>query len=428
VHQNKAAQQPTFGKLGTRSDSHTLILARGDHVRSFAIRPWMVMICSALLLTIGASFLTATAYLVFRDDILTAAIARQHYLREHYENRIALLRQDIDRITSKQLLNQEEFEARLAHVLDRQDAIAQRDRQMADLLEYARRKGWALEQMGRGNTTARTPPEPVSREDASLSWEFDTMRDMAGHNPKIAIETVQSALASSQDRQVVLLDHLTHVVKSQKSRIQTTMAEAGVSPEKLMRLASLQSAGAEGEAGQGGPLLPPEKQELLSGSRFDRQAQYFVSVLDEMALLREGLHYLPVRLPARHVRRSSNFGNRKDPFTGRQAFHSGVDFAAPSGHPVRATGAGEVVFAGRKGGYGLMVEIEHGLGWTTRYAHLSSLNVEEGEKVESGTLIGQVGSTGRSTGPHLHYETRLNDRPVNPERFLRAGEDLAGLL
>ena len=104
--------------------------------------------------------------------------------------------------------------------------------------------------------------------------------------------------------------------------------------------------------------------------------------------------------------------------------HAGVDFRAPSGHPVRAAAAGRVTMARRNGGYGNMVEIDHGRGMTTRYAHLSAILVKSGQRVRPGQIIGRVGSTGRSTGPHLHYETRVNDRAVDPERFLRAGVKL----
>ena len=106
------------------------------------------------------------------------------------------------------------------------------------------------------------------------------------------------------------------------------------------------------------------------------------------------------------------------------AYHSGVDFREAHGAPVLATGAGRVTSAGSNGGYGLMVEIDHGGGMTTRYAHLSALLVAEGQFIPSGAIVGRLGSTGRSTGPHLHYEVRIDDEPVDPMRFLRAGARL----
>jgi murein DD-endopeptidase MepM/ murein hydrolase activator NlpD len=107
--------------------------------------------------------------------------------------------------------------------------------------------------------------------------------------------------------------------------------------------------------------------------------------------------------------------------------HTGVDYRAPSGTPVKATGAGVVITAEYRGGYGRTVEIDHGNGLSTRYAHLSTILVEEGERVSAGTVIGQVGSTGRSTGPHLHYETRVRGEAADPLGFLRVGQRHKGV-
>jgi murein DD-endopeptidase MepM/ murein hydrolase activator NlpD len=122
---------------------------------------------------------------------------------------------------------------------------------------------------------------------------------------------------------------------------------------------------------------------------------------------------------------TSPFGYRTDPFLGRPALHPGVDLVEAYGADIRCTGAGHVIHAGPMGGYGIMVEIDHGNGLTTRYAHMSEALVEEGQEVAQGALVGRIGSTGRSTGPHLHYEVRIDGEPVDPERFLRAGARLA---
>lgn len=115
---------------------------------------------------------------------------------------------------------------------------------------------------------------------------------------------------------------------------------------------------------------------------------------------------------------SSTFGFRDSPFSDEHEFHAGVDIAAHKGTPVLATANGSVKFAGYKGSYGKLISINHGFGIVTRYGHLSSLHVKKGQKVLRGDVIGEVGSTGRSTGPHLHYEVRLNDIPVNAEKYM----------
>jgi murein DD-endopeptidase MepM/ murein hydrolase activator NlpD len=131
---------------------------------------------------------------------------------------------------------------------------------------------------------------------------------------------------------------------------------------------------------------------------------------------------------------SSGYGWRDDPFHGRRKFHSGTDYRADRGTPVFAAGSGRVVFAGRQHGYGKAILIDHGNGLLTRYGHLHRIEVEEGAEVAAATKIGQVGSTGRATGPHLHFEVRLEGRPVDPVfamrlgRFQRTAPDLARVL
>ncbi|MBS7671382.1 M23 family metallopeptidase [Croceicoccus gelatinilyticus] len=121
-------------------------------------------------------------------------------------------------------------------------------------------------------------------------------------------------------------------------------------------------------------------------------------------------------LPAQVV--TSEFGTRDDPFHGKKRAHKGMDLAAPTGTPVHATGNGVVTYAGWKGSYGLLVVIRHPSGYETRFAHLSKVDVGKGQSVRKGSMIGRIGSTGRSTGPHLHYEVRLNGKALDPSRFM----------
>ena len=136
--------------------------------------------------------------------------------------------------------------------------------------------------------------------------------------------------------------------------------------------------------------------------------------------------FMPLRMPlSGDASVSSPFGYRGDPFLGLLALHPGVDLVQAYGDEIHATGAGRVVHAGPMGGYGIMVEIDHGNGLATRYAHMSEVLVEEGQEVAKGAVLGRIGSSGRSTGPHLHYEVRVDGEPVDPERFLRAGAELS---
>ncbi|HEX4847695.1 MAG TPA: M23 family metallopeptidase, partial [Novosphingobium sp.] len=152
----------------------------------------------------------------------------------------------------------------------------------------------------------------------------------------------------------------------------------------------------------------------------DPRFQRFGLSLARMAALERSVAALPQALPASLEYISSGFGYRSDPFTGGADFHPGLDFKGPMGAPIYAAAKGTVSFVGWKSGYGNVVEIDHGNGLVTRYAHMSGFRTVAGKPVMPGELIGLIGSTGRSTGPHLHFEVRVHDQPVNPRPFLEA--------
>ena len=143
----------------------------------------------------------------------------------------------------------------------------------------------------------------------------------------------------------------------------------------------------------------------------------FYTRLQDIQALRVALTFVPTHPPVKAGRRSSTFGWRQDPFTKRSKFHSGMDYAAPLGTSIYATASGTVRFAGWKGGYGNVIDIYHGNGIVTRYAHLSKIFVTRGSKIMRGSAIGAMGSTGRSTGSHLHYEIKINGKTINPDNF-----------
>jgi murein DD-endopeptidase MepM/ murein hydrolase activator NlpD len=177
--------------------------------------------------------------------------------------------------------------------------------------------------------------------------------------------------------------------------------------------------------GSGGPMLPPRPAAAaaLEGlaaleARFALIEQQIALVADASARQHLALMRWPTRVPIDDAELTSLFGNREDPITGRRAFHAGLDFAAESGTPIHAAGAGTVAFAGFRSDFGWMVEIEHGNGLTTRYAHASRLLVKPKDLVTPGEVIAMSGSTGRSTGPHLHFEVLHNGEPADPRRYL----------
>jgi murein DD-endopeptidase MepM/ murein hydrolase activator NlpD len=167
---------------------------------------------------------------------------------------------------------------------------------------------------------------------------------------------------------------------------------------------------------QGGPFI------AFDAATFDKEEKELIGDIDRLMLLRDIVQTLPTSNPIKNAQLMSGFGVRSDPFNGHAAMHTGLDLSGPSGSSIYAANTGRIIAAEWKSAYGNTVDIDHGLGITTRYGHLSQILVKEGDRVRKGQIIGIQGSTGRSTGPHLHYEVRYNDRPLNPAKFLKAGE------
>ncbi len=187
----------------------------------------------------------------------------------------------------------------------------------------------------------------------------------------------------------------------------------------MVRHANSRAAG-----GVGGPFVPAD----FPGARSDFARAYagLSRTIDLMNDLRGALPFAPLRQPLPgQIEVTSPFGYRIDPFFGRPSLHTGMDLHGEYGEAVHATAAGRVTVAGPSGGYGNLVEIDHGAGLSTRYGHLSRIDVAPGQWVTAGQDIGAIGSTGRSTGPHLHYEVRVDGAPVDPSRYLKAGRLLS---
>jgi len=176
-------------------------------------------------------------------------------------------------------------------------------------------------------------------------------------------------------------------------------------------------------AGSGGPMLPPRAEQAAPGdfaaleARVADVEQQIALAADAAALQNLAQMRLPTRLPV-NADVVSSFGNREDPFTGRHAFHAGLDFAAEKGTAIHAAAGGTVAFAGFRPDFGWVVEVDHGNGLTTRYAHASKLLVKTGAVVMPGDAIAAVGSTGRSTGAHLHFEVLRQGEAIDPRRYL----------
>ena len=378
----------------------------GRQVRLGPIAFWVTV--GSLVIMAAWTMLTAT-YFAFRDDVLTSLIARQAEMQFAYEDRIAELRAQVDRMSSRQLLDQEQVEHKLDQILRRQTTLEQRANTLSTLPDL--NITGAIRSPGRVDRSV-TKPAPINDKSPP-----------AGPGRKAAIgnfDGMLTRLASSLDRveteQTAALTSIESSYDFKTRRIRGVLSELGIDAGK---------SAPNGDA-TGGPFVAARLRS--DSSAFERQLHRIGLARANVDQLNRTLANVPVRKPVTgEIDPSSGFGMRIDPFLKSPAMHTGLDMRGEPGDPVRATANGTVTFAGWQGGYGKMVEIDHGNGVATRYGHLSSIDTEVGHTIKTGQIIGKVGTTGRSTGPHLHYETRIDSEAVDPQRFLRAGTKLGAV-
>lgn len=383
------------------------------------IGPVAFWICVGSLVVMAIWSATTATYFAFKEDVLTRLIARQAEMQFAYEDRIAELRAVVDRTTSRQLLDQELFEQKLGEILKRQSTLEARAGALSALPEASLVTGAINPAQGAPRTQTQSSVNdtaifaaPPGREARLESRVFALASDATadGDAPAMGgiVRKLQTSLDGVEKRQYLALNAVEEKIEQRTRRMRSVLEDLGLGGKSPSR------------AGTGGPFIPAKPG--AAASDFERQLHRIAIERAQMKRLQDTLIVVPYRRPMLGpLDLSSGFGYRTDPFLGRPALHSGLDFRGDTGDPVRATAAGTVETAGWSGGYGRMIEIDHGNGLSTRYGHLSAINVKVGQRVQPGQVIGEVGSTGRSTGPHLHYETRIDGNAVNPQKFLRAG-------
>jgi murein DD-endopeptidase MepM/ murein hydrolase activator NlpD len=445
--------------------------ARGDAIRTVALRPFVLWSLAAFAaLTLVWAGLT-TAYLVFHDDMLAALASRAAEQQYAYEDRIAEARAELDRVAGRQLLDQSSFEGKLHELLSRQARLEQRGAIVAALADQTTRSlaaaepparassfaaakpvGSALSAIGAASPLAPTgsvigpaatafapvapvvaasplKPRPIdeARPQSALGPQAAAERGVgadliaAADNPDLGAAARLSLISVSLDRmerrQAAAVGEIAADARAGAAKLNAVVARAGLAAETLVAPAV--------KGGVGGPFVPLSVDP--GAPAFDKALASAAREVAEADRLTRLLPILPVRAPLiGESSVSSPFGYRTDPFLGRPELHPGVDLVQDYGSEIHATAGGRVTHAGAMGGYGDMVEVDHGNGLVTRYGHMSEVLVAEGQEVTAGALIGRLGSTGRSTGPHLHYEVRVDGEPVDPERFLAAGAPLFG--
>lgn len=263
----------------------------------------------------------------------------------------------------------------------------------------------------------------------------DVLETFAGTMGDVIVERdVSSARASELDGKVVALQS---EIVSWERRQQSLLAqledaaEVGLSSlDKVFQasdidLNSILKEAKRDYSGRGGGPVDDDTEDHSAASPDDEERiAALMNNIDRVNLMRVAIDRLPFGEPTRGASRTSGFGPRRDPIRRSYRQHKGVDFAAPRGTPIYSTAQGVVSFSGRQSGYGIVVKIRHAFGFETVYAHLNKSRVKVGQQVARGDRIADMGSTGRSTGSHLHYEIRIDGKPVNPSKFIKAARNV----
>jgi murein DD-endopeptidase MepM/ murein hydrolase activator NlpD len=418
-HRSAAERQRGDSASGRAGRAAFTLGHAGRQVRIGPVAFWTVV--GTLVVMACWSLMTAT-YFAFQDDVLARMVARQAEMQYAYEDRLAEMRAQVDRVTSRQLLDQEQLEQKLDQIVRRQSVLEQRATTLgtiADPTATGSIRGGARN-AAPTPTGAKASPisgsalfaAPAARE-AKLdpSWlpgPPPTARPRIG-NMQVVLARLTESLDRVEGRQTNTLAAMEESFEAKARRMRAVLAEAGLDARK-----------SGGEAAVGGPFVPYRL--ASTAGAFEKQVYRINVARAQVERLTATIGAVPLRKPVEgEIDQTSGFGVRIDPFIGRPAMHTGLDFRGDTGEAIRVTAAGTVTSAGWSGGYGRMVEVDHGNGLSTRYGHLSEIDVKVGQTLKVGQSVGRLGSTGRSTGPHLHYETRIDGEAVDPHKFLQAG-------
>lgn len=439
------------GQVGKKPPSHRfrLTFAYRSHTRTLALPRFAAVVVFLLVPLAALIYLGATYYFIFHDDVLARLMQRQADMQYAYEDRIAGLQRDVENARQRADADAADFATRLNALSRRQDRVETRTALVAAFADHERQMQLSPASHPGASASAdimptSTLPEPggvpvavgggkphpagfdLRLEDGPQPSTLPFSSSDASPNaataqsPDRAASNLKARYDQTDAQDIALLSALERPADRLARNVRETLASVGLSANRFHMKADIAE---KAPGGIGGPFVPLPI--LSDGSPFAHAATHLQSALATAEDLRSVLPHVPLKAPLPgDLEVTSSFGPRIDPFLGRPALHTGVDLRGAYGDAIRATAPGRVSFAGVMGGYGNLVEIDNGNGLSTRYAHLSSIDVRVGETVGTGTVVGHIGDTGRATGPHLHYEVRIDGQPVDPERFLRAGFSL----
>ncbi|MRG73323.1 peptidoglycan DD-metalloendopeptidase family protein [Alphaproteobacteria bacterium HT1-32] len=418
-----------------------IILRTETRVRYLKVRPWFQK--TVVLFLIGlVSWAGFSSFQYYRHDRIVLAkedeIARGNQAYRALLDEIANSQREIARISRELDQNDKRAQQQLASTRTQAEQLEKQNISLKEKLgsvkielgRTERERSQVLNQREQLNSQLSALEQRLngisnqkfSLEDNLNSVESELRRVTSERNvARLELDRMQGQVKNLQTRlgeihtsQLAMMTEFSERSSEKIDKLENLLAMTGVNVESMISRTDV-------PLGQGGPLVEIDLEKADEKQVLQASVQAFEYQMNRWDALNVVLSQLPMALPVKNGRLSSTYGKRKDPVTGRWAMHGGIDYAAYFKTPIYSTAAGKVSYAGWKSSFGKVVEIDHGFGITTRYAHMHKPLVETGETVAFGQAIGQMGSTGRSTGTHLHYEVLLDGVPQDPMRFIEAG-------
>lgn len=392
----------------------------------------------ALATVIGAALLWvayASVNVVFKEQIIVAKERDRRVIETVFNKRLAQSQRAYDDVSSLNVIMQQEFDATMAEISSRHQTLRSmvERKASADTDLGALAKGLSEAGSPNGQKPANgnrimidvAPAEPTPRQSRVSLLRQQATREANAIGTQVppnspaapALMQMRTASADLYVEQVLLLASLEERAAKQIDELRLVLASTGVGPDQLIQPQKISNM----VLAQGGPFIDASNLSSAS-SAFFRHANRAGLLVDELRDVQDAINSVPLSSPLTVSRKfTSGFGVRRDPINGRAASHHGIDFSAAWAAPVTSTAAGTVRFAGVRQGFGRCVELDHGNGFVTRYAHLNRITVQQGQRVKLHQKVGELGNSGRSTGPHVHYEVLFRGQPRNPLRFIEAG-------
>jgi murein DD-endopeptidase MepM/ murein hydrolase activator NlpD len=383
-----------------------------------------------------------TVNVVFKEQIIAAKERKFIEMRAAYEERLAQMETSYERLNASLVLAQQRFldetadiearQAQLEQILMQGGSLSSQLSALKERSGVSRRRAANENGDARGNTLAmrlndgfspsqRSRLDLIAAEERQLAQNIESGANPFGPAlPTHEVNDIPRRVASLAITQRHIVSAFETATQRHVADMERVIDRTGVERQQMLSSLDLDDSNAAG-----GPFIGLSSAHAATnkdGREFDQRLERLAKNMHQLTRLHLILQAMPIDTPIAQFKVTSRFGVRSDPFRGRQAFHSGLDLKGPLATPVYATAAGTVVFAGWRGAYGKVVEINHGNGLKTIYGHLSSHSVQVGDRVDYRQMIGRQGSTGRSTGPHLHYEVIYNGVRRDPAKFIEAGK------